>query len=202
MHMKRRDLLAFTASLLAIPASIAGAAGDEAILTMSPAGNAPQAVKDMKVFIGDWKCRGHRQTEDGEWEPLPWRSDWKWRYVLDGHAVQDFFYPAKESGGTPGTNLRVYDVNSNSWNIAWTTTSLGDFERIQSRFDGETMILHGSVEASARYAAHERRITFHNISSNHFDWKYEAAKNRKSAEDGRWQLVSKLVCDRAAAINE
>lgn len=166
---------------------------DESVLSRKPAENAPQGVKDMQVLIGDWECTPSNRQEDGTWKESSRRHTWKWYFALNGMAVQDFWFPAEESPGAPGTNVRIYDAESDSWFIAWATTRMKRFERISATYDGTEMILTGNVPPGGPMNEHDRRITFYNLSGDHFDWKYEA--NSENTE-GEWREVARLACDR------
>lgn len=168
-------------------------ANDHEALSREPAAGAPKAVKDMQAFIGDWACKPSRLQQDGTWSKPPHTHIWKWYYALGGRAVQDFWFPDQDAQGKPGTNLRMYDPEAESWFIAWSTTAMKQFDLLSATFDGEKMILKGHKNASEQVSEHDRRITFHNISSDHFDWKYEA---KGMSEDAAWSEVFRLACDR------
>jgi len=183
-----------SAVLLACNVMSAGAwAVDSSVLSREPAPNAPQGVKDLQMLIGDWACGSSNLNDDGTWQETPHEHVWKWYYTLNGQAIQDYWFPDEESRGTPGTNLRMFDREAGTWYIAWSTLDMADFDYLSASYDGEEYVLTGHNEAAGGRPEHERRITFHNISGEHFDWKYEA---RGTSDESSWSEMARLSCDR------
>lgn len=87
----------------------------------------------------------------------------------------------------------MFDEESGTWYIAWSTVAMHDFDYLSATFDGEEYVLTGHKEAWQGRPEHDRRITFHNITGDHFDWKYEAMS---ANTDGEWREVVRLSCDR------
>lgn len=180
------------AALLALFAVETHASGD-AVLSREPAPDAPQGVKDLQVLIGDWECGSSNRQEDGTWEETPYRHQWKWYYTLEGRAVQDYWLPDDDSPGVPGTNLRMFDEASGTWFIAWSTVAMNQFEDLSATWEGDEYVLTGHKPAGNGRPEHDRRITFHAIGEDHFDWKYEA---RGMKPDAEWSEMARLSCDR------
>lgn len=185
-----RPALAAAAILLSAPA----AAVDSRVLSREPAPDAPEDVAKLQVLIGDWQCGSSNRQPDGSWQETAFTHEWKWYYTLDGRAVQDYWLPDPESPGTAGTNLRMYDPEKRRWFIAWSTTDMTAFDYLSATHDGGEMVLTGHKDATAEVPEHERRITFHNMSEEHFDWRYQAKGAQPEAE---WREVARLSCNRA-----
>ena len=156
---------------------------------------APEGVDQYGQFAGSWTCTPASRQEDGSFKELEARPTWVWHYALNGSAVQDIWIPDPERsppGSAMGTNLRVYDPENDEWVMVWTTETLPGFQTFTAKMiDGE-IVMNGDIETGP-FPPHMARITFHNISRAHFDWKYEAS----APGDGEnWQLHSTLSCDR------
>ena len=132
---------------------------------LNPSKDAPESVIQMKPFIGDWQCSREVRQKDGSWQKPEQVSRWEWRYILNGHAIQDYWYPNKDnlSGVGAGTNVRVFNSSKQQWNMSWTFDSLGSFQTFDANFDGETMVMNGVYPAVKNTPAYHAKITFFNI---------------------------------------
>ncbi len=158
--------------------------------------DANDGIAQYGQFVGTWTCVPTSRQEDGSQKAGKGRPTWVWHYVLNGKAVQDVWIPDPEHSppsATMGTNLRVYDPERDQWEMVWVTETLGRFQTFTAKMREGEIVMHGDVPEGP-FPAHLARITFHNISSDHFDWKYEAS----APGDGQsWNLHSTLSCDRS-----
>lgn len=71
-------------------------------------------------YVGDWNIKDETlsKTDGKTWEEGK-GARWNFTCVGDGIAVQDFWMP---NGGGKGTNLRIYNPETESWDIVWTAT--------------------------------------------------------------------------------
>lgn len=163
--------------------------------------DAPSGVDQYGQFEGTWTCMPSALQEDGSQKEFDARPTWIWHYALNGHAVQDIWIPDAEKsppGSAMGTNLRVYDPQEDEWVMVWTTESMGGFQTFKAKMQDGNIVMHGDIPAGQK-PAHLARITFHNISSDHFDWMYEAS----APDDGvNWQLYATLDCDRDSRVQK
>lgn len=192
--MHPATLLLLSAALIVQPA-LAGAVTGESRLFGPRNPEAPEGIEQYGQFVGTWTCTPASRQDDGSMKEFEARPSWVWHYALNGTAIQDIWIPDPERsrpGATMGTNLRVYDPEADEWEMVWTTETLAGFQTFTAKMiDGE-VVMRGDVETGP-FPAHLARITFHNISEEHFDWKYEAS----APGDGEnWQLHSTLSCDR------
>ena len=182
--------------LLFIP--VYGLAASAAKLTTAgPHPDAPEQLMEYGQLVGNWQCTGQSLQQDGTWKDSPGVATWTWYYVLDGHAIQDFWHPAPNVEGKviPGLSLRTYDAATGIWNVIATLASSARIDAFNSSFRNDAIHVTTERAASARFPAHLMHITFHNISANHFDWKYEGS----GLTDGQnWQEFSRISCDRNA----
>jgi hypothetical protein len=168
---------------------------DETVLFSGPNPDAPEGIEQYGQFVGSWTCAPAARQEDGELKSFDARPTWVWHYALNGQAIQDVWIPDPDhspAGSAMGTNLRVYDPETDEWVMVWTTENLRSFQTFTAKMESGNIVMHGDIPTGP-HPPHQARITFHNISDTHFDWKYEASK----LDDGEnWQLASTLSCDR------
>lgn len=157
--------------------------------------NAPAEVKQFGQLEGHWSCESQSRQQDGSWQASPGKSTWSWYYILEGFAVQDVWLPNREtnSQAAMGSNIRTYDVANGWWDIVWTTQQAPAFERYRASYRGGEIHMVAERPANGNFPPHLMHVTFHNISDNHFDWRYEVS----GLTDGQnWQEQSRLSCDR------
>ena len=139
---------------------------DEAAMTFSQFGS----------FSGEWKCTAQQRGDSG-WVQQPGVHTWRWYPILDGTAMQDEWLSDPEAPGprTLGTNVRIWNTERDRWEIAWTSNRQQEWDLIWAEQVRGDMVMHMSRPKRAAYNAHVARITFHNITENSFDWRYESA---------------------------
>lgn len=162
------------------------------LIAAEPADDAPAELAQFGRMVGVWSCTSEQIQQDGTFAPGTTTATWTWFYTLGGRAVQDIW----ETGASVGTNLRVYDPETDSWEIQWVASSLVHFQLITARAVGDTVVMHGEAPAGGGFPAHARRITFFDITDDRFEWKYEATK---SGTDTGWSEFSRLHCTKVNA---
>ncbi len=185
----------YTSMITILTLSFASSVFSADYFGLAPAKDAAKSVIQMQPLIGDWHCKRKLRQQDGSWVVSPQVSRWEWRYTLNGYAIQDFWYPqAKDlNAAGMGTNLRVYNPSQDQWLMTWTFDKLSDFQSFTAKFDGKSLIMNGDYPKRGQAPAHKARITFHNISDSHFDWKYESSP----PNDGKkWLESFRLNCDK------
>ena len=158
----------------------------------------PAAPAGVRAGFGQlvgpaWSCQGSNLQTDGAWQDSPGRARWLFQYVLDGHAVQDFWYPPAESQGPPGTNLRTYDPDSDRWMMVWATSRQAHFDHFEAQVEDGHIIMTGEREASGAFPAHHVRITFSDIGQGEFHWRYEASPD---GDSDHYREQARIHCQR------
>lgn len=118
-------------------------------------------------YIGDWTIEDERLSKDGtRWLP---GDGARWIFVClgNGTAIQDFWLPAD---GKVGTNLRTWNADTESWDIAWAVDTLPGFAHIQAREDADGNIV---MHYKAPLPDPPRRITFYAPDDEGWNWKLE-----------------------------
>jgi len=137
-------------------------------------------------YIGHWKITDSLLQKDG----VTWKegAGARWDFVClgNGTAVQDFWMP---NNGGVGTNLRTYNADTESWDIAWTVTGMSGFAHIQAtqQENGDIVMMYKSPLPSPL-----RRITFFPPEADAWNWTLEI-----STDDGQnWNEVYRIVASR------
>lgn len=170
----------------------AGGLSAEGLIAPGPNADAPEQIQQFGQLQGRWHCTSQTLQAEGEWRDDPGHAEWTFHYILDGYAIQDVWRPSAESGSPVGTNLRTYDTENDTWHMVWTTTSNARFDYFSANYHDGEIAMSGERRATAAYPAHLALITFHNISEQHFDWKYESA----AVNTTDWREVLRIACDR------
>ena len=127
--------------------------------------NGPMA--QFGQYVGDWIIEDSRLSQDGtEWNP---GNGARWNFVCigNGTAVQDFWMP---NGGGVGTNLRTWNAETETWDIAWTVDGLPGFAHITAKQDDEgNIVMHYVTPVPDPL----RRITFFPANDSGWDWVQE-----------------------------
>lgn len=165
------------------------------VIADGPAEDAPVELQQFGRLVGAWECTGFTRQKDGEWQPNPWKNTWTWYWALDGRAIQDVWEapPESPSGASIGTNLRVYDVNTGTWHMAWTTTLTNQFDLFTATQQGEDMVMEGRIPGRGPRPEHFARITFHDMQPQSYLWRYEASL---SGQPDTWKEQARLDCKR------
>lgn len=80
-----------------------------------PNPEAPEQLKDFEPMIGSCKCTSTTRKQDGTWN-TPEDMTWTWRYIMNGHAVQD---ETLKSDGAHSGSIRQFIKDSSKWYVHW-----------------------------------------------------------------------------------
>jgi hypothetical protein len=171
------------ALLLSAPAS-----GGSTVPVTDPSDCMAGPLAQFGRYIGDWKIEDSgRNQETGDWEA---GAGAQWNFVcLGGMAVQDFWLPAD---GKVGTNLRTWNAETESWDIAWTITGMPGFAHIGAVMDDQgNLVMH----YKSPLPEPARRITFFPPDDHGWNWKLEISQD----EGNNWIEVYRIRATPAAA---
>ncbi|MEM9052417.1 MAG: hypothetical protein AAGC47_10230 [Bacteroidota bacterium] len=154
-----------------------------------------EGIDQFGQFEGAWKMTSHA-LHQGQWVS-GWPAYWAWKYSVGGQVIQDYFYQSKDDFppvvnkdfDTHGFNLRVYDPESDSWNITWIANSGGESRMIGEFRDG-IIFMKSTAEEDKDW-----RILFYDISEDSFKWRQEFLQ-----EDGTWEHQHYLTGERIEGI--
>jgi len=118
-------------------------------------------------YLGNWTIEDTQLGQDGKtWTPGA-GARWNFACLGNGTAIQDFWMP---NDGGVGTNLRTWNPETESWDIAWAVTSLPGFAHIEAVEDE-----HGNIVMHYKSPLPDplRRITFFPPDPDGWNWKLE-----------------------------
>ena len=175
-----------TVLLLGPYAAMAEHWASEAIPFNKSAGCMEGPLAEFGQYIGNWKIDDEQLQDDGVTWTAGAGARWDFVCLGNGTAIQDFWMP---NDGGVGTNLRTYNKESESWDIAWSVTGMSGFAHIQARLeeDGNIVMMYKSPLPNP-----PRRITFFAAEENSWKWKLEM-----SFDDGEnWTEVYRIRATR------
>lgn len=187
--MSRIIILSFTLLLLIFGISQAHADeendGEPALFSES-SGCMEGPLAQFGRYIGKWKIEDSSyQREDGSWKAGA-GARWDFACLGNGTAIQDFWMP--NDGGT-GTNLRTWNKETGSWDIAWTMTGMSGFAHIGAKQADDGSIV---MEYKSPIPVPPRRITFFEPEADRWDWKLEISPD----EGETWVEVYRIKATR------
>jgi hypothetical protein len=150
-----------------VAVSTASAAADDSVPVRDQDACMEGPMAQFGRYIGDWDIEDSQLGQDGStWAPA--NAD-KWNFVCigNGTAVQDFWLP---KGGNVGTNLRTWNPDTESWDIAWAIPGLSGFAHITAKQDDAgNIVMHYQSPVPDPL----RRITFFVPDDEGWDWVQE-----------------------------
>lgn len=128
-------------------------------------------------LIGSWDIDNHQYDErTGEWHRSQRECHFRW--ILNGHAVQDLWGSPSEGFGT---TVRAYDADIDAWRVHWFAPR--SFCTLVGRADGDDIWQEGTQEDGRPI-----RWTIVDITPGSFTWRGEI-----SDDDGvTWRLEQEM----------
>ncbi len=109
------------------------------------------------------------------------RARWTWEYILGGVGVRDVYH-GLDADGNPrfrGTAIRVYDPETEAWEIAWGDDASRSIRRYSATYSDGRMVMRREDDP-------EWRTVFHDITDTRFDWLNEPSGQRmRCVEESR-----------------
>ena len=133
--------------------------------------DAPKQVKDFENMIGTCDCESVRRNPDQTWGDTT-SLEWRFKYILNGMAVQDETWNEK---GSYATSIRQFKPDSGYWVVSyyasgWVATQppvwLGGKE-------GDNIVLRRPQQAPGSGIPGFSELSFYDITESGFRWKSE-----------------------------
>lgn len=157
---------------------------------------APPETEQYGRLAGVWYTE-NKALHQGTWYCC-WHAVWAWKYVIDGFAVQDYWFqlekdlpPVTPLGRNSSlTQLRVFQPDSGTWSVSFVNNRAGAGGPVRgsflSREEEGTMVMWPPKPDDP--GAPLRRIVFYDISRDHWRWRFE-----RSEDGGRsWQVRTRI----------
>ncbi len=138
-------------------------------------------------YLGSWDMKDTQLAADGSGWSDGAGARWDFVCVGNGAAVQDYWMP---NGGGVGTNLRIYQPETESWEIAWTATTQPGMTLITASKEAQTgnIVMHYKSPIPNPL----RRIIFFPAAKDSWKWHLE-----QSMDEGKtWFAVYRMSATR------
>lgn len=177
-----------TAVIAILPLSLQAWASDDAL----PFGNDEACMQgplaQFGQYIGNWTIEDWSLSQDGKSWSKGKGAHWNFVCVGNGTAVQDFWMP--NDADTIGTNLRIYNAETATWDIAWAIPAAPGLAHISAQQDESNNIVMHYVSP---IPGPTRRITFYPPENDGWNWKLEF-----SGDEGEtWMEVYRIRATRS-----
>lgn len=187
---KKRAEVFFIALLCFLP-QINSVNATDAISNQQQSESAPEETSQYGRLVGRWSVQDFGLSAEGEWQEGP-GADWHFYWILGGTAIQDDWIspglnkPAPERGRQLGTNIRIYNPRLEQWEMAWASNTGAKVDTFTATADDQNIVMRGIFNGI------DSRITFHDITGQHFSWKLE----QKQKETDDWKEIYRIEADR------
>ena len=151
--------------------------------------DAPKETEQFGQLAGIWNAEQNVRNKDGTWSDETTRGEWRWYYILDGHAIQDDWFGADTTSRFQwvGTNIRIYNPEERQWNMAWIDKNNRRLATFTATQVNERIIMEGT-NAKGR----QIKNIFSNINEKSFDWSQQWTFDG----GGTWLEVARIHCRR------
>jgi hypothetical protein len=174
---------------VAVLALLAAVSAAQDYGTRNPA--APPEVDQFAFLVGRWHCDFTGNRADGS--VMKGTADWRIRWIIDGHALQDEWTFADENGTVlnHGTMFRTWDAGKGHWTIVEQGSTSPRFHFMTAEKVGETMVMHEEIETAGGKI--KARRVFHDITPDSFQWRVDISRDGGTT----WQEgVQRMSCRR------
>ena len=142
-------------------------------------------VTDFEGMIGLSDCKSLMRNQDGTWQDTL-QMVWKFKYILNGTAVQDETWHAS---GFYATSIRQYNKTTKNWVVTYASSnSVSNTVGVWLGNKEEDEIILKQDQKAPNGMDGVSRLTFHNISDEGFDWKGEWVDTTGSIVYPFWKI--------------
>lgn len=147
---------------------------------------APPQTADFGPMIGLSDCKSLTRNANGEWLKDTVDVIWRYKYILNGMAVQD---ETLKEDGIHTSSIRQYDKSAKKWYVTFFSSAVPSAS--PGTWKGEKkdneIILYNEQKAPNGTDGFYK-ITFHDISEKGFNWKGEWVDPTESFSFPTWLL--------------
>lgn len=150
-----------------------------------PNPEAPDEIKDFKPMIGLCHCKSSTRKQDGTWT-TPEDIIWKWKYIMNGTAVQD---ETLKPDGSHSGSIRQFIKDSSRWYVHWysnktPSTTFPVWEGIKK--DGKIVLYREQKAPNGTDGFY--RLTFYDISKSGYKWVGEWVDTTETVVFPTWKI--------------
>ena len=123
----------------------------------------PPRSREFDFLIGRFSCQDQLLTADGSWSSS--EAEWSAAYVLNGWAVQDWYWNERFAG----TSIRTFDPNQDAWLVDFVGMPGVVTGRWLGQPEGGDMVMRQDrLDPSGQLLV--SRLTFSAITPTSFSW--------------------------------
>lgn len=150
-----------------------------------PNPEAPEQIMDFAPMIGECDCTSVKRNPDSSWDS-PKKMLWRFKYILNGMAVQD---DAFVEDGSYGGSIRQFIPDSTRWYVHYysynfPTTTLPAWEGTRN---DSSIVLYNAQKAPNGMEGFYK-ITFYDMVDNGYKWKGEWVNTDESIVYPTWTI--------------
>lgn len=151
-----------------------------------PHPDAPEQIKDYKMLIGLSDCKSITRNTDGAWRKDSVDVIWRFKYIMNGTAVQDESLKADQ---IHTSSIRQFNKEAGKWYVAFfsSVAPVNASTSWEGGMMGNEIILSKEQKAPNGMDGFHK-ITFYDISDNGFNWKGEWVDKEEKFVYPTWHL--------------
>lgn len=146
----------------------------------------PNQIKDYEALIGECNCTSTSRKQDGTWNK-PENMIWRWKYIMNGKAVQD---ETLKADGSHSGSIRQFIADSSKWYVHY-YSSKNPSTRLSTwtgnKKDGK-IILYKDQKAPNGTEGYFR-LSFYDISKKGYKWIGEWVDKAETMSYPTWKIV-------------
>lgn len=186
-----------TTLLVAVLAGCFLCPASPAVAESGIAEGAPAELSHWAKLIGNWSTTEERLAPDGsEWLSSK-SADWSFEWSFDGWGVRDNYTSPPmsmavddESKRQRGTNLRIFNTETQQWVMTWLTISATEPVSFTATSTDDEIVMLSDVANPRGFFG---RITFFDMTGTSFEWKLEWSRDKE-----QWTEVYRIHGSREA----
>lgn len=188
--MTRSTLVFFTLSITFLTSSIVQAQYDYEPSDKYPFGRlspeAPSELADFDPLIGLSECSSEIRNPDGSWNP-PITMHWKWKYVMNGNAVQD---ETLSENGIHAGSIRQFNADSSAWYVHFysSNSSPSTLPSWKGGKKGDNSIILYRPQVAPNGMEGFYKINFIDITEESFEWRGQWVNPDESIIYPTWNI--------------
>ena len=151
---------------------------------------AHERLDDFGQFIGEYTCISEARNANQEWLE-PEEITWKWKYIMNGNAVQD---ETLKPDGSHSGSIRVFDADSLTWRVHYYTNKATPsvLSAWSGGVEGQDIVLY-KKQVAPNGAPGFYRLTFSEISQEGFEWIGEWVNSEETIQFPTWKISCRRV---------
>lgn len=175
-------------------ALLATAAGGGVLEAQAPAPEMADKLSLFGQFVGDWEFDVVNHAPSG---PQKAHGEWRFRWALEGYAVQDVWRFPPRSQGAPaalGTTIRTYDKSIDAWRAVFVSAAGGVVYPFVARKHGNDIVMEGTGPEGRAM-----RWIFSDVTAGSFHWRGLSSKDGGKTWTTEQEMVVRRTGGKAAA---